>query len=273
MSVTEAEPTGSWGDDSPPLPGLAVVARSAALLAAEGVSLGLAGWSIRIGDPLAAYILANTLAYRARAFVVTNIAAGAFVGLFVAALVLARRRRSGTEILRRLSLRLAPLCVAWFLPALVNWKLWQGRELQFLALVALLGLALQRLVRLSLSTPSAFSAPSPRWMAWLGAWMARATTGWPPLLLVIAGATGYAVFFSFHTIRNTTASRRRPWISGWKTTSSGTRFTGARSSNLRLWAAPRRLTADSTRRISPTSWGSSIGSRRGLRRSSRYRRP
>jgi uncharacterized membrane protein len=203
MSVTEAEPTtDSWGDESPPLPGLAVVARSAALLAGEGVSLGLAAWTLRIGDPLSGYIVANSLPHRARGFVVTNLAAGAFVGLFVAALLLAYRRRSGTETLRRLSLRLAPLGVVWLLPALVNWKLWQGRELQFLALVGLLGLALQRLTRLSLSTPAAFAIPAPKWMRSVGAWMARASTGWPPLLVVIAAATGYAVFFSFHTIRN-----------------------------------------------------------------------
>jgi uncharacterized membrane protein len=88
------------------------------------------------------------------------------------------------------------------LPVLIDWKLWRGRELQFLALVALLGLALQRLVRLSLSTPPTFSASPPRWMTRIGAFFARASTGWPPLLVVIAAATGYAVFFSFHTIRN-----------------------------------------------------------------------
>ncbi|HEX4338000.1 MAG TPA: DUF2079 domain-containing protein [Polyangiaceae bacterium] len=202
MSATEAGSTEPWEQETPPLPGLTVVARSTALLVAVGISLGLAGWTLRVGESLTPYVWTNSLPPHARAFVVANIAVGGLAGLFVAALLVARNRVSGTETLRRLSLRLSPLSFAWLVPVLLEWKLWVGRELQFLALVAVLGLATQRLVRTAIATPPVFTRPAPRWLAATRSFFLRASTGWPPFLVVIAAGAFYAAFFAFHTIRN-----------------------------------------------------------------------
>ncbi len=202
MNATEAGSNESWERDKPPLPGLTVVARSAGLLAAVGVSLGLAGWTLRVGDALTAYVWSNSLPPHGRTFVVANIAAGALAGLLVAAFALVKGKSEGPELLRRLSLRLSPLCLAWLVPVLLHWKLWVGRELEFLALVAVLGLATQRLVRTALSTPGVFTRTASPRVVRLRDFLLRVTTGWPPLLVVIAAASGYAGFFAFHTIRN-----------------------------------------------------------------------
>jgi uncharacterized membrane protein len=172
------------------------------LLVAEGVSVALAIWTIRIGESLTPYVWSNALASRQRAFVVGDMAAGALLGLFVAALTLSRGKSDGVEVLRRLSRRLSPLCVVWALPPLFDWNLWQGRDLQFLTIVAIVGLATQRLVRASLRTPPVLTRPAPNWLLRVRDFLARATTGWPPLLVAIGAAVGYAGFFGFHTIRN-----------------------------------------------------------------------
>ncbi|HEX3594802.1 MAG TPA: DUF2079 domain-containing protein, partial [Polyangiaceae bacterium] len=202
MSATEAGSDETWERDTPPLPSLTVVVRSAALMVAIGASLGLTAWVLRVGQALDVYVWSNAIARHRRTFVVADMAAGAFGGLVVSAMVLARNRASGTETLRRLSLRLSPLCLAWLLPPLGTWKLWVGRELEFLFLVAVLGLATHWLVRTSLATPPVFFRADAERPSRVRAFLARATTGWPPLLVVIAAATFYAVFFSFHTIRN-----------------------------------------------------------------------
>lgn len=202
MSAAQAPPSAPWEPDSLPLPRLTVAARSAALLVAESVSVALAIWTLRIGDALEGYIWSNSLAHGGRGFVLADIAFGALFGSFVAAFTLARGKGDGIELLRRLSMRLAPLCVAWAIPALLQWKLWQGRELQFLTIVAIIGLSTQRLVRKSLRTPPVFSGPAPGWLLAVRGFLSRASTGWPPLLAVIAGSAGYAAFFAFHTIRN-----------------------------------------------------------------------
>ena len=56
--------------------------------------------------------------------------------------------------------RLAPLCLAAFVPLLLHWQLWTGpREMTFAVLASAFGLALQALMRVALAAPPLLPAP------------------------------------------------------------------------------------------------------------------
>jgi uncharacterized membrane protein len=193
-------PSPPWESENPALPELSVIARSAGLLAAEGVSVALAVWTLRVGEGLEAYVWSNSLDHRARVFVIGDIAGGALLGLLVAAFALARGKSDGVALVNRLSLRLSPLLAAWIVPLLFRWKLWQGRELTFLALVSLAALIVQRSVRTMLRTAPLFvrkAAPARSGGRFLAA-VRKAL----PLTAVVVAACGYAAYFSFYTLRN-----------------------------------------------------------------------
>ncbi len=196
MNATEVDPRLET-------PALTTLCRSFALLGAEGAAVGLGLWSLRVGDAFSAYVAGNVLTTAQRTFVMADLFGGAAVAMLVGALILARRRSAGVETVRRLAFRLSPLILVWLAPLLFNWRLWKDRELQFLALAGLLGVGLQRLVRVSLLTPSVFPRlPAPSFVRSAGRRIASAFDGVLPTVLVVMGALGYAAFFSFFTIRN-----------------------------------------------------------------------
>jgi uncharacterized membrane protein len=199
--VVDGTPGASRPED---LPSLTVLCRSLALLVGVGASVGLGGWALRIGPPLVGYVTSNALPAPARSLVLKNMAGGAVAALLVGGAVFAIRSGARLESLRRLSLRLSPLLLAWLLPLLFNWEIWQGKDLPFLALVALGGVGTQRLLRVALLTPDVFPGlRAPAWPGRLGAWLGRAPGArFVPLLVVCLGAAGYAAFFAFHTLRN-----------------------------------------------------------------------
>jgi uncharacterized membrane protein len=206
IDLDSSEITGGLGRGvaTSALPSLTIVARALCLLAGEGMSFALATWALRIGDPLLPYVTGNTLPPAARQFVVGNLAGGALAGFVATALVLATKRREGVEVVRRLSRRLAPLLLSCLLPVLFDWKLWQGKDLEFLVIVALAGIGTQRLVRLALLTEPVFPllGASPG-LEQLGRRLKRATAGNVlPLGIVCLGAATYTTFFAFHTLRN-----------------------------------------------------------------------
>ena len=64
------------------------------------------------------------------------------------------RRAAGLDAVERVSRRLAPLCLAAFVPLLFHWQLWTGpRELTFAVLASAFGLSLQALMRVALAAP------------------------------------------------------------------------------------------------------------------------
>ncbi|HSS37341.1 MAG TPA: hypothetical protein VLT58_01105, partial [Polyangia bacterium] len=63
----------------PTLPPLTRAIRALGFLTAEGASLGMAGWFVRVQDRLLPYVTNNALPPRARKFVIGDIAAGALL--------------------------------------------------------------------------------------------------------------------------------------------------------------------------------------------------
>ena len=104
------------------------------------------------------------------------------------------------------SRRLAPLCLAAFVPLLFHWQLWTGpRELTFAVLASGFGLSLQPLMRVALAAPPLL----PRTPARAHRRRARrrrrdgspARPGCRAAIVAIA-VLRYAIFFSIITIRN-----------------------------------------------------------------------
>lgn len=163
--------------------------------------MALAIWALRVGPQLQAFVASNDLPAGARAYVLLNLACGAAFPTLAGLVLLAWKRGAAVGLLQRISHRCAPLMLAFELPLLLEWRLWRGRELVFLALAAIFGLGLQRLTRLSLLTDEAFPRLRvPARLVAAAAWLARSRR--LPFLLSVLFACGYAAFFSFHTIRN-----------------------------------------------------------------------
>ncbi|HSZ83652.1 MAG TPA: DUF2079 domain-containing protein [Polyangia bacterium] len=192
------------GDDVAPL---AHAARGLGLLFAVGASLGLAAWELRAGPRLVRYVQGNDLLAKGRTVLLADMFATALVPCLVALLFLVVKRRTAAAAARRLGevgWRLAPLALAAFVPLLLSWELWVGRELTFLWLAAVFGLGLQGLAR------AAFSAPPlglfGRWTAGPRAAGRRFVNRHPRLVanlptgLTILGAAAYAAYFGAVTI-------------------------------------------------------------------------
>ncbi len=185
-----------------PLPRLTVACRSLGLLAIEGLSVGLAGWSFRAWDRLGPYVASNTLPTAGRRYVLGNMGAAAALALLSALIVLRWKGSAGLDLIDRASRRCAPLVLSGLLPLLLQWQLWVGHELTFLVLTGLFGLGLQALMRIALSAAPVFaSARAPALVA-LPAPMAQAASTWLPGALVATGAVFYTAYFSFYTIAN-----------------------------------------------------------------------
>ncbi|HVW24556.1 MAG TPA: DUF2079 domain-containing protein [Polyangiaceae bacterium] len=196
------------GIDAPPVPwkesaeapALSVAARALLRLAGEGASVALAVWALRVGDRIVDFAGSNSGRATDRTYAFVDMVSGAVAAVLLGTAVLAFKRTNAIEFVRRLSLRLSPLLAAWILPLLFRWRLWQGRELTFLALVSLAALVVQRSVRAMLRTPPAFREAA----------AARARPARPPGRLrnalpfvgVLVAAAGYAAYFSYYTLRN-----------------------------------------------------------------------
>jgi uncharacterized membrane protein len=173
-----------------PVPPLTVLARALGLIGLEAASVGLAGWELRSGDRLYAYVVSNALSPSARVFVFLNMGVAILVAAAACAVVLVRQRERGVVTLERFGRRAAPLILTGALPLLFDYPLWIGRDLTFLALAALFAWSLPRLVTMSLEPPPRLVWPQVRLPSWL------------PLLVVGLAALGYTIYFSVHTIAN-----------------------------------------------------------------------
>jgi uncharacterized membrane protein len=203
------------------VPPLTLLFRALGLLALAGWSLGtLIGFSLLKGN-LERFVVSNFVGSQGRTFLLLAMFAGAAVvaagagGYLLAARRRARRAgraaagdREALERLYQVGKRISPLCLAGFLPFLFQWRAWQGRELTFLIMVAMLSLAAWTSAKAALSSPPLLRGP--RGEAWrrrlstvsgpLGEVLAGRRWRQLPLAIVVAAGAGYAALFSYFTL-------------------------------------------------------------------------
>jgi uncharacterized membrane protein len=203
-AVVTAEPTPrrAWGSETPTL---TLAVRGLALLFVTGMSLGLGIWTARAGFRLIKYVSANDMGARGRTFILADMFGAAALLVLLALAYLVWRRRDLTRAVRRMAgvaTRIAPLMLAGFLPLLLDWRLWSGRELTLLAMLTMFGLGLQGLMRSALLAP-----PLGIFRGWRpGDALERLlirhprVATWAPVTLVVLGSAVYATFFSWATV-------------------------------------------------------------------------
>jgi len=151
--------------DAAGLPPLTLAARGLGMLFAEGVSVGFGVWTFRAGTRLIQYAAANDLGPRGRVFVLGDMFGTGLAACLVALLYLIVRRRAFAAAARRVSdvgWRLAPLVMVGFLPLLLKWQVWVGRDLNLLMLAAIFGLGVQALSRPAFRAPRSASSGAGR---------------------------------------------------------------------------------------------------------------
>jgi uncharacterized membrane protein len=186
-------------------PALTLAFRSMSLLLFEGMSVGLFGWTVRMLPELEKYVVSNALEPGRRKYLLADMAIGALVPIVAAIALLVQKREQGLDLVYRVSHRASPLMLAGLVPLFFRWQLWSpGRELTFLALAAGFGLALQALMRISLSTPPVFGDSGRDFVKRRLDPVRRLITRWPPLpfALVVTASSAYALYFAKLTIEN-----------------------------------------------------------------------
>src|SRR5204863_1448914 len=191
--------------ETQPVPPLTRAARALGFLAAEGASVAIAVWFIAARSRLPVYVYNNSLPASWRRTVVGALLGGAVIAAGWGVSHAITRRAGGLDRIENVSRRLAPLCLAAFVPLLFHWQLWTGpRELAFAVLASVFALSLQALTRVALAAPPLLP---PHTRARLQAaradaagWLAR--TPWLPVAIVALAVARYAVAFSIATIRN-----------------------------------------------------------------------
>ncbi|HYQ00907.1 MAG TPA: DUF2079 domain-containing protein [Polyangiaceae bacterium] len=126
-----------------------------------------------------------------------------FVPLLTALLSLLVARERAARLVESLARILAPAGLAMVLPALFTWQFGQNRPIGYLILLGLFGLALERLLRISVAEVATLvSAPSfaDARQFWSRS-SARITRIAAPAVVLLAGA-GYAAYTGFFTIRH-----------------------------------------------------------------------
>jgi len=191
--------------ETQPVPPLTRAARALGFLAAEGASVALAIWFLAARSHLPVYVYNNALPASWRRFVVVALVAGAVIAQGWGLTIWITRRAAGLDQIEGVSRRLAPLCLAAFVPLLFHWQLWTGpREFAFAVLASVFALSLQSLLRVALAAPPLLSADTRTRLAAAraeaGEWLTRAR--WLPTAIVLVAIARYAVAFSIATIRN-----------------------------------------------------------------------
>lgn len=122
-------------------------------------------------------------------------------GLAVAAtgLVLIWRKKEPALLwLEKLARYLSPLWLLWALPVLLSYAAWSSRPLEFLLLLAVFALALERALRWSLS---AVPAPIVNWARQKVHSLNAGRRRLIPLAVVVTACVLYATYFSYATIQ------------------------------------------------------------------------
>jgi uncharacterized membrane protein len=185
---------------------LSRLARALGLATLEAASVGLGWWALISPSAVPGYTRQNAAPSPSRHYAVLDMGAGVAVAVVLIAVIFARRRREGLEVVERLVRRASPLALAGLVPFLFDVRLWGGRDLEFLLLAAALGFGAWAATRAVLETPPLFPRLARRGRALLAAAHARVAVRFAridaPLLVATAGACAYAVYFSAITIEN-----------------------------------------------------------------------
>jgi len=125
-----------------------------------------------------------------------------FLPLLIALLLLLVQRARATQWVESFARLVAPAGLAFALPALFTWQFGQQRPIAFLILLSFFGLALERLLRISVAegfelVRAQRLVDARGFLTRLGA---RVTRKAAPLVVLLAGA-GYAAYTGFFTIR------------------------------------------------------------------------
>ncbi|HKO49905.1 MAG TPA: DUF2079 domain-containing protein [Polyangiaceae bacterium] len=148
-----------------------------------------------------AYFTQNTLPAVPPALALPTITG--FLPLLIALLLLVVERERAPRIVESFTRIVAPAGLAFALPALFTWQLGQHRSIGFLILLGLFGLALERLLRISVAESLRLAGAKDLadarafWTRLAG----RVTRIAAPLVVLLAGV-GYAAYTGFFTIRH-----------------------------------------------------------------------
>ena len=184
---------------------LSLAVRALGLLGAGGLSLGFTLGMAAMPVPVTRYFLDNRLAVAVRqrllAFILGGLVAAVAAG---GVYLVANFDRPGVVArLHHGAKRLAPFYLVGFLALLFRVEVWKNHDLSFLTLVAMFGLAAAVAVKAALAAgPFAWEE---RLFAPLRSLRADAALALPrlyprlPFTLVLLGAVGYVVYFSYYT--------------------------------------------------------------------------
>jgi uncharacterized membrane protein len=132
---------------------------------------------------------------------------GALLGLIPFLLGLAllfNRRARAASFVQRAARIAAPLSLAFVLPALFTWQLGQQRPIAYLILLTVVGLSMERLLRLSFGELASLDAESlllPR-LAQHASWVFPRASRALPFCTVCVMSAAYAAYMAFYTIRH-----------------------------------------------------------------------
>ena len=125
-----------------------------------------------------------------------------FLPLLTALLLLLVARERTARLVESFTRIIAPAGLAAVLPALFTWQVGQHRPIGYLILLGIFGIALERLLRISVTEISSLVS-APRLADARAFWSrlgARVTAKAAPLVVLLAGV-GYAAYTAFFTIR------------------------------------------------------------------------
>jgi uncharacterized membrane protein len=184
---------------------LSYSARALGLLLAGGVSLGFAlGIAILPGSMLR-YFQENHLASNLRHILLGCMVGGGAAAVLVGVLYLFTHFGTPNVAARlyHAARRLAPLSLVGFFALLFRCEVWKGRDLVFLTLVALFGLAGWAAFTAAMHAgPFAWEARLLSRLRRMGQGIARVlprTSSSLPFILVVVGATVYTCYFGYYT--------------------------------------------------------------------------
>ncbi|HEY5956173.1 MAG TPA: DUF2079 domain-containing protein [Polyangiaceae bacterium] len=179
------------------------------LLVVELVSMALALWQVRSAESLSTLVRNNELGPHHALWGGAGVVAGSWaVAAIVVSVIATAWGNDYPVLLYSAARRAAPLALAAFLPALFDWRTFGERDLVHVLYVLFVMLALKALTEFAASSPSVElrTDDGQRIVSRLKVWrdelkgMLRAVPTGLAIWVVLAGAAGYAAFFSYHTI-------------------------------------------------------------------------
>lgn len=184
-------------EPAPDLAGLPLLTRwlrQAAATGLVGASLGLALWALTHRAQLGPLLAANTMERASRLQLLGSMVGPAGLAVLATLLVLGSNGPyQGMEQVERWSRRLAPLMLTGPVVLLLHWRLWERRDLPFLALTALVVFGARPLIERALET----FAPRDDTLA-----RSFAPRSNVPLWMACGSGAFFTAFFGYYTVGN-----------------------------------------------------------------------